>query len=239
MWGKKWRKRSAENILEEIIYLCDNFKVSSLAIVDDNFLIDKERFLKLTEMIEEKSIGISLAFSTRLELIDEEILTFCRRANVKKIFLGIESGSNRVLKQLKRNYTQKDIFNKIDLCIKYGIIPIVSFMIGIPFENINDVKETFFVMRNINTYLVQIHICSPFVGTDLYKSPNIYKVKIDYDKIEECSIDNEPIMDTEYFTKEEIYELYLEGLGIIYEKNGEKWKYERENNESQKTTYVK
>jgi radical SAM superfamily enzyme YgiQ (UPF0313 family) len=227
MWGNKWRKRSAENILKEIIYLHDNFKASELVIVDDNFLIDKERFLKLTKMIEKRSIDISISFSTRLELIDEDVLIISKQANVKNIFLGIESGSDRVLKQLKRNYTQKDIFNKIDLCIKYGIIPVTSFMIGIPFENINDVKETFFVIKNINTYLVQIHICSPLIGTNLCKKPGSYKVKIDYTKLESCSIDNEPIMDTKHLNKDEIYELYLQGLGIIRDKAGEKWKYKQ------------
>ncbi|MEW6456244.1 MAG: hypothetical protein AB1410_05985 [Acidobacteriota bacterium] len=111
--------------------------------------------------------------------------------------------------------------------IKNGIIPVASFMIGIPFEDINDVKETFSVMKKINTYFVQIHICSPLIGTDLCKKPAFYEVTIDYNKLESCSIDNEPIMETKYFTRNEIFDLYLEGLGIAQEKLGEMWKYNR------------
>ena len=225
MWGRKWRMRTPENVFKEVKHLYENFRIKELSIVDDNFLIDKQRFAKLVEYIEKENFRISFSFSSRLECIDEKVLEMCKRINVKKIFLGLESGSNKVLKQLKRNYTQYEIFEKIDLCIKYDVLPVVSFMIGIPFEDINDVKETFYVIKKINTCFIQIHFCTPLIGTELYKMPNHYNVSIDYNKVESCSIDNEPIMNTKYFTKYEIYELYLEALALIKEKR-KRWKYD-------------
>lgn len=229
MWGKKWRKRSAEHTFSEIKYLHDNFKLEKiLSFVDDNFLVDIERFKKLVYLMERNKLCLPLGFSSRLEQIDENVLKICKRANIKKIYFGIESGSDRILKKLNRNYTRNDILKKVDLCISYGILPIASFMIGLPFEDFNDVKKTFSIMKKINTFLVQIHICSPFIGTDLFKMPDLYniKIKIDFDKLDMLSMDSEPVIETKYFTKNEIYDLYLEGLGIALEKSGERWKYE-------------
>jgi anaerobic magnesium-protoporphyrin IX monomethyl ester cyclase len=225
MWGLKWRKRTAENIFGEIKHLYDNFKVNSFHFVDDNFLIDKERFANLVEIMEKNNLLIPFGFSARLELIDEKVLEVCKRVGVNNLFFGIESGSNRVLKQLNRNYTQDDIYHKIDLCIKNGIIPTTSFMIGIPYEDKDDARETLKVMKNINTHLVQVHICTPLVGTKLYKNPGHFKIKIDYNGLESGSVDSEPIMETNYLSKDEIFDFYLEGLGIMKERASDVLKY--------------
>jgi len=226
LWGRKWRKRSAENIFQEILYLKENYSIKDfLRIVDDNFLVDRDRFVKLIKLLETNNCIMPMGFSTRLEQVDDEILSICQKAKVKKIFFGIESGSNRVLKHLQRNYTQKEILEKIDLCVKHGILPVASFMIGIPFEDISDVRETFYVMRNLNTCYQQIHIFTPFIGTDVYKNPSDYGIKLDFDKLPDLSIDNEPVIETKYLNKNKIYDLYLEGLAIVQEKYGEAWKF--------------
>ena len=227
MWGTTWRRRSAEHILSEIVSLRKQLKTREIEFCDDNFLVDKNRFRELVRLLLLRKIKIITGFSARVELIDAEVLELAGKINVQGIFLGIESGSERVLKKMNRRYSVEDIYRISDLCLKHGVIPIASFMIGLPFETEADALETLKVMRKISTPKIQIHICMPLVGTDIFNNPAHYGVKIDYPKALAGLIDDVPAMHTSAFTPKQVMEYYLAGLGIVQEKLGSLWKYQK------------
>lgn len=227
MWGTAWRRRTAENILKEIISLQKILKTQEVDFCDDNFLVDKNRFKSIVRLLTSKKVKINTGFSARIELIDEEILKLAKKINVKTIFLGVESGSERILKKMNRQYSVKDIYRVINLCLKYGVVPTTSFMIGVPFETKADALETLKIMRNINTPKVQIHLCMPLIGTDLFNHPSQYGVKINYPKAIKGLIDAVPAMSTSALSSKQIMEFYLTGLGIVQEKMGTSWKYQK------------
>lgn len=132
---------------------------------------------------------ISWGFLARIELVDDEMLLSLKEANCRRIYFGIESGSNRILRYLNRNYTTDYVIDKINKCVKAGILPIAFFMVGMPWENDDDVRHTFNLMKNINSPFIQLSIFTPVIGTPIHTDPATYKVNIYNHSYEEECID--------------------------------------------------
>lgn len=145
MW-KKARLFSAEYVVDEIEFLIKKYKTEVIYIVDDLFIISKERVKKITELIEQKGLNkkVKLSVFCRVNLIGEEILNYLKRMNVVHISFGFESGSERILNYLKKGaVTLKQNEDAIELCRKIGGIKVAgSFIIGSPTETKKDMQET-------------------------------------------------------------------------------------------------
>jgi len=130
------------------------------------------------------------------------------------IYFGIESGSERILRRLGRSATVEEIREKCTICMEHGILPTCSFMIGIPGETIEDVRQTFDLMRSLNTWYVQLHVFTPLPGTPVFENPKAYGVTIEDSEIPPGVFEARAIHRTEHLPGEMTNELYAEGIGI-------------------------
>jgi len=228
MWGK-WRARSAQNVVDEIIEIVGDFNPEYISFVDDTFAVSKGRIIEIGRLLKLNNIKVKLGGSVRIEQITEDFIKLLSEIGFKGLFLGVESGSNKILKQLKRNYSAEDVLKKVDICVKYGIIPQCSFIIGFPFETREDVMETLKLMRKVNTYKVQANWFMYFPGTDVFDKYKDYGVIMDPQKMNLLRYNPEtemPIIKTPFLSAEEIMDFYHEALGIIREKAFHKWRYQ-------------
>lgn len=221
MWGIHWRKRSAQSIFNEIKTQMELFGYSNnvnVSFCDDNFLVDRERFFQLAELFEKDSLKCNIGFSARIELVNEEILTKAKEMGTKSIFFGIESGSEKMLKKLNRRYTKESVLEKITLCEKMGISVTTSFMIGIPGEQTDDVKETFSLIRSLPNKNIQIHVCTALPGTDMWIEPEKYGIISEISDEKIGNIDYGSSFDTKYFSREEIDAIYMRAYALVTSK---------------------
>ena len=228
MW-QHWRFRSPEHVLAEIDGLWALGYRSSLAFCDDEFITRRARVLTIAGMLEERKYRYRWGFAGRIELIDGELLAAVSRSGCEQIFFGIESGSDAVRQQLKRRCTAEEVERVVDLCIEHGIVPIVSFMVGNPYETREDVLKTLGLMRRINTYKVQMSVFTPLLGTPVFERPDEFGLQLDpraYD-LGSVNIDVGTVVhDTRHLSKEEIRDLWLEGQGILMRRYQERSRYE-------------
>jgi radical SAM superfamily enzyme YgiQ (UPF0313 family) len=130
-WG--FRQRSSDNILLEFEEIND--KYGSMMIVDDNFLGDKKRAHKILDGLIKMGINIDLlVMGARADSADKEIYMKMKKAGVKVINYGIESGNQDVLNFYNKNISLQQIQDTVKLARKMNFLTIATFIFGAPFE---------------------------------------------------------------------------------------------------------
>ncbi len=230
MWGR-WRFRTPASVVREVDAMYELGFRKKLAFCDDEFVVRRHRAIEIAKLIEVRGYGYRWGFAGRIECIDRGILEAVSRAGCEQIFFGIESGSDRVRKLLRRKGTARKVKSTVNLCIEYGIIPIVSFMVGIPYETMEDALETLDLMRHINTYRVQLSVFTPLLGTPVFQNPQEYGLALLPDAFEtdRVNIDVGTVVhSTNNLSSSEIRELWMEGQGIVMQRYREKAEYEED-----------
>jgi len=138
-WG--FRKRSAENVVNEIQEI--NRKYCSVMVVDDNFLADKKRANKIFDMLLESDINIDfLIEGARVDIADKNLYIKMKKAGVKLIFYGLESGNQDVLDFYNKNITLQQIKKATTLAREMDFFIAAGFIIGAPIETKKHIENT-------------------------------------------------------------------------------------------------
>lgn len=136
-----FRQRSAENVLKEFEEISD--KYHSINIVDENFLVDKKRAHKIFDGIIKMDKDIEIGIhGARVDAADEELYKKMKKAGVKYLYFGLESGNQDVLDFYNKKTTLPQIRNAINLSRKFNFITIGNFILGAPIETKEHLEKT-------------------------------------------------------------------------------------------------
>jgi len=141
-WGRRWRFRSPENVLEEIGWLVENLRVRSIYFFDDNFPANKKRAIAICEGIIKNGWDLQWACCSHVKMMNRELLEVMKASGCVTIDFGVESGSDKILKNTNKRQTRKDIEKAFDLIHKIGILPRAYLMVGCPGEDESTIDET-------------------------------------------------------------------------------------------------
>lgn len=166
--GKKWRRKSAHSMVEEVKYWHGkgyrNFSFS-----DSNFAVDKARVVSFCEGIVKSNLHVCfMAEGLRADHVDRKILEKMRCAGFTSLVFGVESGSNKILQNLKKGETREDIEAAIAAATDLGFIITLFFLIGSPGEEVDDIKQSFSLARKYNVAEVYFFNLTPIPGTEFY-----------------------------------------------------------------------
>ena len=219
MW-RSWRCRSANSVVAEMLMLYDRYNSEQILFADDTFLVNQQRGVDIAMKLKTKGCPVKWGFSTRLETLNEKIIPILAEGGVNAIFLGIESGSDQVLSQMNRNYSYEDVVRKVELCRDVGIVCTTSFIIGLPWENEDDIDKTFDLMRRVDTPRVLLNIFTPLPGTPVFNNPDEFGIhfieKIDPEKL---VVGHGYVnYNTRYLSTDLIKQRWMEGQGIVMQK---------------------
>jgi len=138
-WG--FRQRSAENVVKEIREIDERY--NSVMITDDSFLFDNKRAHKIFDEIISSGTNIDLLIEgTRVDRADRELYKKMKKANVKFVVYGIESGNQDVLDFYKKGITLNQINKAVNLSNEMGFVTIGSFILGGPSETKKHIEDT-------------------------------------------------------------------------------------------------
>lgn len=165
--GRKFRRRSPQNMVAEIEELKRRYDIQHVAFNDDTFVLDKKRIHKFCELLISKDLDISWMCNGRIELMTEELLSKMKEAGCNTIAYGIESGSQKILDHLKKGFTVEQTIEAINLTRKVGINVHPYLMIGAPGETEETIRETIEFCKEMKLSS-RFHICTPIKGAPLY-----------------------------------------------------------------------
>lgn len=168
--GKTIRKHSIDFTLRQLRYLYDTHKIREFHIVDDNFTIDKNYAKAFLKRLIDLKLDISLATpnGVRLDSLDEELLRLMKQGGLYLISVGIESGSNRILKLMKKNTTVEKIHDGINLIRKLDIDIAGFFIMGFPTETEEDIRKTINFSLELDLVRANYFTYLPFPGSESY-----------------------------------------------------------------------
>jgi len=169
--GKRVRRRSVDNVLEELTYLNKERGIKEFLVTDDNFTLDISYAKEFLRRLKSLGLGMSWAVpnGVRMDSLDEELLGLMKQTGLYIISLGIESGSDRILGVMKKQITVARIRKCVGMIHDAGIDISGFFIVGFPGETAESIKDTIklslelpLVRANFFTYL-------PFPGSESYE----------------------------------------------------------------------
>lgn len=168
--GYKIRSRSVENIMAEIKLLTSKFKVKEVHFFDSNCA---HRFGPLKEVCKRIiSEGIDITWCApngiRIDSIDEELAVLMKKSGCFQVSVGIESGSLRILKQIKKGITPDMVRKSTSILRKAGIEVNGFFVIGFPGEKLREIEETISFALKLPLTSAGFSIFTPLPGTEIY-----------------------------------------------------------------------
>jgi len=170
IFGKKVRRRSAENVIEELRRLHGNYKLKSFILHDDCLTEDKRWVRSFCESFREEDWDLSFMCQSRADLIcrNPDLIREMAESGLKLLIVGFESGSQRVLDFLGKGTTVEQNHEAAEICRKHGVKIWGNYMLGIPTETKEEVKETVNMMREIKPDIYGPSFFTPHVGSRLY-----------------------------------------------------------------------
>jgi anaerobic magnesium-protoporphyrin IX monomethyl ester cyclase len=174
VFGNKYRSHSPEHVIKEIKELISKYGIKDIFFRDDTFTIDKERVIKICDLIKKHNIDITFTTLARVDRLDFEVLKRMKEAGCWKILLGIESGNQKSLNLLRKGITLEQVKTAVDYCKKLKIETDGFFILGIPGESKKDAKKTIKFAKSLGLDFAQFYICTPYPGTHLYQLSKKY-----------------------------------------------------------------
>ncbi|MFH0921496.1 MAG: radical SAM protein [Fibrobacterota bacterium] len=221
-FGKGFRMRSAESVFSEIKYWYDKGE-RTFSINDDNFTLVPERVTRLCRMIREGDMtGLTLLCPTgiRADKVTRELLADMKSVGFRHMLIGVESGSERVLKIIKKGETLAQIENAIQTACELGYDVGLSFIIGSPTETEADVRLSFALARKYPVSIVFFFNLIPFPGTELNRfvsETGRWIGELDDNINRLTHFDNTPLFDTPELLAEKRTALLMEGAAVSLE----------------------
>ncbi|MBI4832834.1 MAG: B12-binding domain-containing radical SAM protein [Candidatus Lindowbacteria bacterium] len=165
--GRFVRLRSPERVINEIEDAKDRLNLRTIYMQDDTFVLNRKWVKEFADLYHDR-IGLPMLCLVRADQADEESIAALKRAGVKNIFFGIESGDETLRNEtLKKGVTDEDIHRTAALLRKYGIRFRTYNMVGLPGETLQQALKTLRMNAEIKTDFPWCAIFHPFPGTEL------------------------------------------------------------------------
>jgi len=188
VWGQQYRCMGPNRVVDEMQYLANKFGVRAIIFREDNFVVNRERVKKICSLINERKLQIEWMCESRVDTVDEELLTLMKEAGCGSIYFGVESGTQKVLDFLRKGITLEETERALNLCKKTGIRSIASIMLGIPTQTLDENYESIRFVKKLDPDIVYFNLFTGLPGTELYDY--ILEHNLIYKKWEEIILPN-------------------------------------------------
>ncbi len=216
--GRKLRLKSAQKVLDEMIYFNNYLNVKNFIFRDPVFSINRKHTVDLCEKIINSKKKFKIGIETHLKNIDDDLAHLLKKAGVNLVYVGIESSDMDVKKDASRiSDTDINQVLKINYLEKIGIKVKSMYIVGLPADTKDTYKNTFNYAKKINSTYAQFNVFTPYPGTPVFKE---YEKKITAKEYQEFT-QNELVFDHKILSKKDIFEM-LDNSYVSYYTNP-KW----------------
>lgn len=169
MWQSKLRFRKPEQALEEVKYLCETYNLRGIYFADNLLTGNRKWILQLCEGIQSLPYKIWWGCNARVDTITDELAETMKLAGCVQIDFGVESGSETILKKIKKKTYPEKAEEAFNILRRYGIRSGATFIIGTPGETKRQIEKTYRLAKKINPNHVCFNFMTPYPGTTLYE----------------------------------------------------------------------
>ena len=178
--GKHLRRRSYENVVDEIEMRLQEQNIDTIAFMDDTFTLDVKFVKNFCEEIKRRGLKFWWGCTSRVDTLSEELLEMMKDAGCITIFMGVESADQQMLDKMNKNITVRKTMNAFKLARKVGIRTIASCVIGMPEDTRESMKKTIDFVSSLKPNYALFSLATPYPGTRFYKETfekNLIKIR--------------------------------------------------------------
>jgi len=190
VYGSSYRRRSPKLVVDEIQYLKENYDFDMIWFVDDVFTINHKWLKEFVVEIQARQLKVPYEIITRADRLNEEAIQLLQQSGCFRVWIGAESGSQKIIDAMDRRVKVEDVRKMIQLVKSYGIEAGTFIMLGYPGEDEADIKETLHHLKTSEPDHYTITVAYPIKGTPLYTEvENLFTQDLAWDQSTDRDID--------------------------------------------------
>jgi len=169
MFGRKYRVRTPKNVVAEIEFLHRKYKEDQFTFYDDALTVNQDRVEEMCDEILNRNLKIKWDCETRVDMLTKELLTKMKKAGCIALWLGVESGSQKMIDAMGKGITIEQTVRAFRWARDAGLIAAASLILGFPGETKESAWETIKLVERIKPDEIGIHVATPYPGTPMYE----------------------------------------------------------------------
>ncbi len=169
LMGKVWRGRSAEDVVDELRLLRDEYNIREIEFLDDTFTLNMKRAEAIADELVREGLDVSWSCSSRANTINRRLALKLRRAGCHTVYLGVESANQTTLNWLRKGITVRQVIDAFKALKRADLNIVATFILGIPCETEEMMERTMRFARKMEPTLAQFTIFTPYPGTKAYE----------------------------------------------------------------------
>ncbi|MCP4809453.1 MAG: B12-binding domain-containing radical SAM protein [Proteobacteria bacterium] len=168
VYSEKLRFRHPKLVVDEMEYLEKEKGVKEIVFFDETFTIGKKRMRKFSKLVQERGLSVKFNIRARVDTVDREVLEYLKAAGLRSIHMGVEAGTDRLLKIMNKQITREQTARAFRIAREVGIETRGYFMIGYYDATPEDVEETINFAASLGLDWASFSVATALPGTDLY-----------------------------------------------------------------------
>jgi radical SAM superfamily enzyme YgiQ (UPF0313 family) len=175
VYGRNWKPLLPETAVREMADLTRRYRLGVIDIIDDNYLVRRDRALEIAERLVREDLGIAYYMQTRTDQVDrlsDAELETMARSGLRRVFFGLESGSVKVMRSVNKRLDLETAYRTAARFRRVGIRPSFNLIFGLPAEEEEDLRETMAVVDRIGRANPDAdfftNIFSPYPGSPIW-----------------------------------------------------------------------
>jgi radical SAM superfamily enzyme YgiQ (UPF0313 family) len=169
IFGRKFRMRSVQNVVDELEFLHKTYKAENFTFCDDAFTVDMERAERLCEEINRRGLKIKWNMGTRVDRVTKELLQKMKDAGCISMWCGLESGAQEVLNDMHKGISTNQTRQALKWVRELGLKPTPNVLLGYPGETIESALKTIKFAEEVSPdEMAYVNIATPYPGTPMY-----------------------------------------------------------------------
>jgi len=220
-YGSKLSQLKVDRIIEEIKFLKELHNIKTLRFIDDTFTINKKRVVELCNRLIQEKLDIEWMCLSRTDNIDESTALLMKEAGCKRIYFGVESGSQRMLDMLGKGIKANEAMTTLLMLRRIGIETAGFFLSGHPYETKEDFKESVSFAVKSKLSFVCFNPLQAYPGTPFFEQMrdkvhfSIYPYKLEWkdETINKKFSENKVVFYTQFYIR---IAYFVDGLSVFY-----------------------
>jgi radical SAM superfamily enzyme YgiQ (UPF0313 family) len=206
VYSDKLRFRDVGLVVDEMEYLVKNHGIREIVFFDETFTIGKKRMRRFANEIFRRNLKVKFNIRARVDTIDGEVVRLLKKAGLRSIHMGVEAGTDRMLKIMNKQITREQTIRAFQICRAEGVDTRAYFMVGYYDATPQDIDDMIKFSTDLALDWASFSVATALPATDLYRIAQERRY-VDGDFWKQYTIDGGgsiPQLETETFTAEEL-----------------------------------
>ncbi|RZN61868.1 B12-binding domain-containing radical SAM protein [Methanonatronarchaeum sp. AMET6-2] len=215
LYGNRWRARSPEDVVDEMIHVEEKYDPDIIMFLDDNFDLDEDRVWSICDEIDRRGLEVPWGcLSGGLQDGKPELTKRMSEAGCRVIGYNLEAGSEKSIDTLNRGVSLDEAREALRLSGELGMIRILNIVIGFPGEDEEDIKQAIQFAKDVNVEFPLFFLPTPYPGTEFHRTAKRQGMieELDWEKYTTMN----PVIETEYLDLDKLRQLNREAYRECY-----------------------